>query len=405
MKKRFCVLLFVITAMTVTGLSGCHNKNETTGEEDGTSDFLISDDIDFGYGDESESADGDRSITESSSESQPAEIDLTNIAAGDSIALGKYPQNTFGDKADIYWRVLDVTQGRALLISEKILFGHPYNDTQTDVTWAQSSLRSYLNNTFIKETFNSTEAALIVESQLINDDNNSDDTSGGDDTRDKVFCLSLREVNKYFPTDEERKCEVTLYAQSQVAAYNRIGSWWLRSPGYNQDYAAIVTTAGGIRVHSTFLGSEITGKPVTKDNIGVRPAMWINIDNVAENTNNDSSGQNEPDNYPSGSAGRRSISLNAYVVDDLSESSCFLVIGTKAMEREAAIEQAQEARIAGYPAHAIKWGRSYYVSLGGYENQDKADEVLWYAVDNGYSDARVEYTGPAVASSQISKID
>lgn len=107
----------------------------------------------------------------------------------------------------------------------------------------------------------------------------------------------------------------------------------------------------------------------------------------------------------SGLKGTQSVSLHERLVEDLSETGCYLVIGTDELEKEDALREAKEARISGFSAHAIRLYDKYYVSLGGYDLQDKADEILWYAIENGYPDSRIEYTGPAVAYSEISKID
>ena len=107
----------------------------------------------------------------------------------------------------------------------------------------------------------------------------------------------------------------------------------------------------------------------------------------------------------SGLKGTQSVSLHERLVEDLSETGCYLVIGTDELEKEDALREAKAARISGFSAHAIRLYDKYYVSLGGYDLQDKADEILWYAIENGYPDSRIEYTGPAVAYSEISKID
>ena len=335
------------------------------------------------------------------------EISLTNVSIGNSISLGNYQQSVQGEKEEIRWKVIDIKDDKALLLSEKILFGQPYNETNADVTWEQCTLRKYLNNEFIKEAFNETESALIQESQIVNMDNNSDETDGGNDTLDKVFCLSSYEVNTYFAGDSERICECTQYALSQVAGNGRAGSWWLRSPGRKQNYAATVTTSGETRIPVS-LGYGKIGDVVSDDSIGVRPAMWIKVKSNSEDADDNNSlpgGDSAASDNISGTTDSQSVSLYERLVEDLSETSCYLVIGTDELEREDALRKAEEARASGFPAHAIRLHGEYYVSLGGYDLQDKADEVLWYAIENGYPDSRIEYTGRAVVYSEISKID
>lgn len=290
---------------------------------------------------------------EKSSES-PFEISLTNVSIGNSISLGHYQQNVQGDKEEIRWKVIDIRGDKALLLSEKILFGQAYNKTDIDVTWEKSTLRNYLNNEFIKEVFNETERAL-----------------------------------------------------SQVAGNGRAGSWWLRSPGQKQNYAATVTTEGKTRIPISLGYGEI-GEVVSDDSIGVRPAIWIKVKNNSASGDGDGSltgeGDDTSDNV-SGLKKTQSVSLYERLVEDLAETGCYLVIGTDELEKEDALQEAEEARASGFSAHAICLYGKYYVSLGGYDLQDKADEILWYAIENGYPDSYIEYTGPAVAYSEISKID
>jgi hypothetical protein len=46
------------------------------------------------------------------------------------------------------WRVLEVKGGKALLISEKVLEAREYNNELKNITWAECTLRAYLNGDF-----------------------------------------------------------------------------------------------------------------------------------------------------------------------------------------------------------------------------------------------------------------
>lgn len=65
-------------------------------------------------------------------------------------------------------------------------------------------MRQWLNNEFFKTAFKTFEKELIVETKVSNPDNAGFGTKGGNDTRDKIFLLSLDEVNRYFASDDER---------------------------------------------------------------------------------------------------------------------------------------------------------------------------------------------------------
>ena len=95
--------------------------------------------------------------------------------------------------------------------------------------------------------------------------------NGGEDTIDSVFCLSYDEAMEYFPGDDGRIAEPTFYAQSRGAAApsGNSGEWWLRTQGYDNNWAMSVKPYGVI---------DTDGHGVDADYIGVRPAMWILID-------------------------------------------------------------------------------------------------------------------------------
>lgn len=112
---------------------------------------------------------------------------------------------------------------------------------------------------------------------IYNNDNVKYGTKGGNNTQDKIFLLSLDEVNKYLPNENQRAIKVTQYAIKQGAwvcdsddcreDYGN-GFWWLRSPGHDQDDATFVLRNDSIS------GS---GDYVDDDDCAVRPALYINL--------------------------------------------------------------------------------------------------------------------------------
>lgn len=148
--------------------------------------------------------------------------------------------------------------GKVLLISEDAVVKKEYNTTSTDVTWETCSLRTWLNGSFMDDAFSPEEAEKIVESTVTANKNPEYHTSPGNDTTDKVFLLSIDEVNQYFSSDEERICK---YNGSACV-------WWLRSPGIYSSLAACVDSDGSIFDY---------GSSVNSANGGVRPALWIDL--------------------------------------------------------------------------------------------------------------------------------
>ena len=199
------------------------------------------------------------------------------IKTGNIIQLGTYPQTKAGnDKTPIEWQVLEVRDGKALLISRYALDCQQYNTSDTNVTWETCSLRTWLNGTFKNKAFTSSELATIVTTDVTADKNPNYSTSAGNATQDRVFLLSISEANQYFTSDEARKCVLTEYAIAQGAytdGNHTVGGkatcwWWLRSPGGTSNRT--VGTGGD---GSVYFG----GSLVNYDSGCVRPALWIDV--------------------------------------------------------------------------------------------------------------------------------
>ncbi|MCL1996252.1 MAG: DUF6273 domain-containing protein [Defluviitaleaceae bacterium] len=155
------------------------------------------------------------------------------------------------------WRVLAVENNRALLISEKVLEQRPYHDVRQAITWEQCSLRKYLNNEFYNSL--GAENPKIAQAKNPNANNPQYGTAGGNPTSDKIFLLSIEEVNNYFVNNDDRIAKNT----AEKACW-----WWLRSPGCYSFGAAFVYGDGSVLVF---------GSNVFDASGGVRPALWLNL--------------------------------------------------------------------------------------------------------------------------------
>ena len=186
---------------------------------------------------------------------------------GDIIKFGNYPQDINGSKSPIEWLALDVNENEALLVSRYGLDCKEYHNVSTDITWEDCDLRKWLNNDFIKSAFSEEEAKKIKVSELKNKDNPKYGIKGGNNTKDRIFCLSITEAEQYFRSDNERQCKPTVYARKQgLYVENDCCFWWLRSPGDGQFEAANVITIGVI---------DPFGYDVNGGGNAVRPALRI----------------------------------------------------------------------------------------------------------------------------------
>ena len=214
-----------------------------------------------------------------------------SISVGDVITFGRYAHDT--DRSNgtepIEWIVLDVQDGKVLLLSKYGLYALGYNDTWDECTWETCSLRSWLNDRFLNYAFSAEEQAAILMTAVDNSDSQGYDwslvggenTPGGNDTQDLVFLLSYAEANRYLDVTVENENNIksrvspTAFAVSVgadslsdclTADGGPAGWWWLRSPGNGNNCAAGVSQEGSLSYTRTYHRQGI-----------VRPAIWLDL--------------------------------------------------------------------------------------------------------------------------------
>lgn len=182
---------------------------------------------------------------------------LKDSAEGDIIEFGNYYGNT-------EWIVLKREGDILTLLSKDCINQKPYNTEYEDVTWETCSFRKWLNEEYINEAFDGIEQQLIEETVIENLDNSEYGTEGGNDTKDKIFLLSLEEVEEYFTDEDSRVAE---YFGDTKGCW-----WWLRSPGSDSGLAACVGSDGFVFY---------LGLGVLTSNGAVRPAFHLNLSNLS----------------------------------------------------------------------------------------------------------------------------
>ena len=170
----------------------------------------------------------------------------------------------------IAWRTLEnhSSERRLLLISDQIIDAQPYNSGST--TWENSSLRSWLDETFKTTAFSAAEQGSIKRTDNENNPNpDYNNTDGGFDTENYLYLLSIDEARNtaYFQDDNSRAASMTSYvdARGLNSAY-----WWLRSPGRFNSYAAGVDPSGSVNSN----GYDVYFI------YGVRPVFNLNLNSV-----------------------------------------------------------------------------------------------------------------------------
>ena len=96
------------------------------------------------------------------------------------------------------------------------------------------------------------------------DENPQSDTNPGNDTRDRVFLLSIEELDKYFASEDERVCIPTDTAvENGICVWEDDFDtgivtcwWWLRTPGNASNYAADVYYLGYLDCYGALVNNE-----------------------------------------------------------------------------------------------------------------------------------------------------
>lgn len=299
--KRKTNLLFLIMTLILM-LSACNR----TGEKDISNDIISPDTT---------------PLEDTSNEA--VNVYLKKYEIGETVKFGGYE-----------WLVLDIRDGKALLLTEEIIsikFGNISNEAEealsalsekemkfwglTDFdgynvfntkydgiydayvsyesmhpkifnsdmwysSWENCSLRKWLNS---EMDFTSKEWDMIETTEV------ADKTGLGNNTLDKVFLLDYNEVIKYFPRNEARAA--TSIASDEELLYflkhslllgslsgdmaekalntknNGIFYWWVRGAKTEDNYIKPMSTDDELRSIA----------PSPKKPLGVRPAIWINI--------------------------------------------------------------------------------------------------------------------------------
>jgi hypothetical protein len=207
---------------------------------------------------------------------------IYNIQIGETITFGKY------EGEPMEWIALDKKEESALLFSKKIINFLPFMENAdietTDIEWASSSIRTWLNNEFLPAAFSEDEKESILTTTVENNAYPDDmfKIEDGVSTEDKVFLPSIEEAQKLMDVDIDSyfECEISEYAHEKMLEYyaNLYGEdeaedyvdkdWLLRtSCTFEEKYYPCIVS-----------GSDISSKRAditAHAPCGVRPAIWV----------------------------------------------------------------------------------------------------------------------------------
>lgn len=233
--------------------------------------------------------------------------DASDVQAGDYLVFGHYDQdnNKRNPPEPVEWQVLDVKDGKAMIISRHGLEVCQYDRLFYYPTWEKSQVRRWLNSTFLNKIFTAEEQACVEITHLVTLDNSLwvdyrkatgrdyEEVNDVCETDDMLFLLSTEEVLQLcgLSTIQEQldsaeakemmKATPTRHAE-YAGAFVYHGSvdefkldgvgccWWmLRSPGHLRNHLAYVGTGGNL--NSYFYTD------VHRLDVCIRPVCWVNL--------------------------------------------------------------------------------------------------------------------------------
>ncbi len=211
--------------------------------------------------------------------SEPAE-GITSV-----IRFGHFEQDnkTENGAEPIEWYVLDRKDGKILIVSKQILDFREYDDG-THTTWADSTLRAWLNSDFFNTAFSTEEKVKIFDT--VNTTMNREDASAANPTTstEKVFLLTKGDVLQYYV----KSPECTIYALEVESRNPKAFPWIVDAPDphWHHCWARYNTAEEGgiVQGYDEFpvnLNYEQVDSQPTTQTSGVRPAMWIDASEFA----------------------------------------------------------------------------------------------------------------------------
>ena len=172
----------------------------------------------------------------------------------------------------ITWQVLRIENETATLIAKSVLAADHYlNDYAkfNTVTWAESSVRAWLRDTFYESAFTAREKADILLSSVSTADSITYGTAGGEDTKDYVYIPAGEDLaDVSLQIDLAAGC--TPYAVSQGLGYTGAGqsNWMTRTPSYEQNGIEYVNTNGELENKEAHNVTKV---------LGIRPMVRLSL--------------------------------------------------------------------------------------------------------------------------------
>lgn len=195
----------------------------------------------------------------------------------DTIELGSLQTkdlNNGGNRITIpiKWKVLELDNGKALVIADEVLFYIPYSSSE-DLSWKNSTARNFLNEN-IDTWFNENEESFIVDYEYEPD-------SDGVYLCDKLFILDYKEFDKYITDNHIKKARWSMNAKNNYNDTLYRTNYQNTNNSYRDSYVLRYSREQGETIYY-IKGSILNDGFVSEIDrgicVGIRPSMWIRLE-------------------------------------------------------------------------------------------------------------------------------
>ena len=171
----------------------------------------------------------------------------------------------------IVWKIIYDTDDATTLIPYYALdaMNYDYQSTWSTYNYKNSTIRKWLNEDFYNSAFNDLQKELILTTTVANGLSSSiyeENPNACEDTYDKIFLLSVSEVQHYTNSVSDRQFRASSYALAQGVKSEPMITWLTRTPSTVKGVAWIVDKWG-----------DLTKDLARNTYYGILPALQIKL--------------------------------------------------------------------------------------------------------------------------------
>ena len=218
--------------------------------------------------------------------SNPSTPDVNTAWSGSYVYFGTYNGNS------VKYRVLDNNTsafgGTTMLLDCDSVLTQMAYDADSKV-WAESDIKQYLNDSFLKASFTDTERGAIASStkaSTVDGDGLGYPISYDSDVLlfsslagEKIFVLDVKEAsNSSYGYSDTKFANKAVSNRVKKDSSGNAAYWWLRSPYYDAEYSTATGTvdSDGYFNINMVSGNDKSGSPL----VNLSPALNINLSSV-----------------------------------------------------------------------------------------------------------------------------